>query len=232
MSVRSKVEMRSGKGGHRYKYGNHHPYPSVTEMLGWGQDKKSLVEWKRGVGEKVAKYIQGEANGAGSAAHRFNECYLLKRPYDVPRERGSLLGWAHHHQFLPYLKRVSHMQAVEIPLISRRFELGGTVDCIANYDGIISVIDWKTKRKTPKRDFLKDHFVQACVYSMMYEEMTNVRIDKLVIVYSSETRAAGDAVDFRSKYEREALQRISAFREYYKDPGAWGFRRMFAGQTQ
>ena len=80
------------------------------------------------------------------------------------------------------LQRVDNIHAQEVPLYSKFLGLAGRVDCVAEFDGKLSIIDFKTSRLPKKKEWIKDYFLQACAYSIMWEERTGIPISQLVIL--------------------------------------------------
>ena len=181
---------------HRYITPEGRTYDSVTTVLGrTAPDKAGLEEWKMRMGMDVADYIMQQAARVGTAAHKMNENYLNNYGvYDAAGETGHngsgaeplLLARAHHENFRPYLERINNIRGNELVLWSDDLRLAGTTDCIAEYDGVMSIIDYKTKRSKQRPEWMHEYYLQASAYSMMYERLTGTRVDNAVILVSSE----------------------------------------------
>lgn len=187
---------------------------SVTKMLGLTKDERSKVQlkkWREGVGDSVADYIMNTSRIIGLETHSLNEDYLNM----VEKSMGDfhLLAHAHHRNFLPYLDKIDNIRGIEQRLFSESMRLAGTADCIAEYDGVLSIIDYKTKRSTQKEEWMTDYFVQCTAYAEMYKELTGEKIEQLVIFVSSESNTIQE---FRSTpvfHVTELNERVKKFQE-------------------
>ena len=159
---------------------------SVTTMLNKTKatkDKKQLTAWREKMGHPVAQYIMNTAAIIGTETHRLNENYI-----NMERDscNYSLLSLAHHRNFIPYLNKIKDVFGVEPKLFSSKMGLAGTADLVAEYEGKLSIIDYKTKRSKQKKEWMKEYFIQTEAYAKMWEELTGNPIEQLVILVSSE----------------------------------------------
>lgn len=172
--------------GHRYLTPDGGIYPSVTTILGATKtvdEEGGLAAWRARVGEQVADYVTREAAEIGTEAHQMNEDYLNRVP---ARPVKRLLARAHHENFRPHLDRITNIHGTEVPLHSDMLCIAGTADCIAEYDGVPSIIDYKTKRAPQQPDWINAYHAQAAAYAIMYRELTGIEIRQGVILVSSE----------------------------------------------
>jgi genome maintenance exonuclease 1 len=140
-------------------------YPSITTVLGQTADKTKLFEWKKRVGEKEANRVSKQATTHGTRFHKECERYLLNEKFDK-----SILFRA----IRPTLDRISTVKCLEQAVYSDRLGVAGTVDCIAEMDGEISVIDFKTSKKPKNEEWIQDYFIQAAFYFNAFYEHTNI----------------------------------------------------------
>ena len=171
--------------GHQYMTPAGATYPSVTTVLGATKPVDAvdgMESWRARIGNDVADYITKEAAETGSQAHALNESYINGEKYG----RARLLAKAHHRNFIPYLNRMGKIYGVELPLYSDTMRVAGTADCIAEYDGIPSIIDYKTKRIPQQRNWIDDYMLQTAAYSMMFTTLSGIMIRQCVILVSSE----------------------------------------------
>ena len=82
----------------------------------------------------------------------------------------------------PELNKIDNIHALEGALYSKQLGIAGTVDCIADYDGELAIIDFKTSKKPKPRDWIEHYFVQAMGYGCMLYELKNISVKKLVII--------------------------------------------------
>lgn len=210
---------------HRYVTPEGMAYASVTTVLGATkpeEDAQGLEDWRRRVGYEVADHITREAAAIGTQAHLLNEYYVRGMVPDESDEPFKLLARAHHENFLPHLDRIDMVRGTELVLHSDNLRLAGTSDCIAEYDGVLSIIDYKTKRGPQKFDWIHDYFLQAAAYMAMYYEMSGVVVEQAVILASSE----GDTMQvFKARtkdYIDEFLWRLNAWQGLQRAGGDGG----------
>lgn len=161
-------------------------YPSITTILSSDPEKKrGLMEWRKRVGEKEANRISSQSARRGTSVHTLCEHHLYNA---CPDEPGSV--WqkampdaiAMFNSMAPILNvNVNNIHGQEVALYSDRLGVAGRVDCIAEWDGTLSVIDFKTSRKPKKAEWIRDYYMQCAAYAAMYYERTGIPIKDLVI---------------------------------------------------
>ena len=154
-------------------------YPSITTVLSL-QNKPSLEKWKKDVGEKEAKRISKESMRIGTAVHQMAEFYLSNYIIKLKNEEKKIVDTFNRLRFL--LGNINNIVGVEIPLFSDLLRVAGTTDCIAEYNGELSVIDFKTSRRPKKEEWIDDYYMQTFAYKLMFEEMTGIEIKQIVIL--------------------------------------------------
>ena len=147
-------------------------YPSITTVLGVRKEKKEgLRLWRERVGNDVANHIMRTAAGRGTAVHHMCEDFLNNK--DVIKEDQKFLPWCLFSQLKPTLeKSINNIYAQECGLWSEKYRVAGRVDCIAEWNGIPSIIDFKTSRSEHKDDYNFEYYMQASAYAEMFEERT------------------------------------------------------------
>jgi genome maintenance exonuclease 1 len=155
--------------------GNH--YPSITTILG-SQPKPGLVEWRERVGDEEANKIMREASTLGTAVHDLCERYLYN--YELRSSNDEAISVFNRLRFL--LSNVDNIVGLEIPVYSDYLRVAGTTDCIADYNGKLSVIDFKTSKKPKKEEWIEDYYIQAFFYSSAFFEMTGCIPEQIVIL--------------------------------------------------
>jgi len=156
-------------------------YPSVTTVLGQHKDKTHLQKWIDSVGQDRAEQIKVQAGNRGTALHTICEDYLLNKdfyPEDVMP--ANIMTFSNIKPVLD--KRVGKIYAVEAPLYSKKLNTAGRTDCIAEFDGVISIVDFKTSLKPKKEEWIEDYFLQATCYSLMAEALTDLKIPQIAII--------------------------------------------------
>ena len=180
---KSKLPVTKGKkvDGFRFYDIDGKAYPSVTSVLGI-KKKAELQGWREKIGEDVANWEMGRAARRGKATHLLVEEYLKGK---TPSERGVLpLGL--FKLLRPYIDQIDNIHLLETIMYSPKLTIAGQVDCIAEYNGKLSVIDFKTANKERQESWIDNYFLQTTAYAQMYEETFGKNIDQVVILLASE----------------------------------------------
>jgi len=177
-------------------------YPSITSILS-KQPKPGIEEWKEKIGHKEANKIMKESAELGTMVHNLCEQYLYNYPLkcDYPDEAISIFN---RLRFI--LGNVNNIYGLEIPLHSDILKVAGTADCVAEYNGVLSVIDFKTSRKAKREDWIEDYFIQAFFYAAAFYEMSGVIPEQIVIL-----------VAVRDNFEIQVFKKPIADLEIYID---------------
>lgn len=181
-------------------------YPSITTLLQQTQSKEkqqSLQKWREQ--EIASEYITQQAAIIGSETHKLIEKYLNGEDL---LESSLLLSKAHFSNLLPFINKINDIRGIELRLYSNKMKLAGTSDCIAKYDGKLSIIDYKTKRSNQKEEWLTDHFIQATSYGVMFKELTGINVEQLVILVSSEKNTRMEFIKNPDEYVDLLEQRL------------------------
>ena len=145
-------------------------------------NKEIFINWRKRVGNEEADRITKAATKRGTDMHTLTENYLYNKNLpEVPPISEFLFKIAKGE-----LNKINNIYALEGPLYSRQLGVAGTVDCIAEYDGELAIIDFKTSKKPKPREWIEHYFVQAIAYGCMLYEMHNISIKKLVIIMACE----------------------------------------------
>ena len=174
----------SGEEGRRYVTPSGVKYPSITTVLGHFT-KHSIQQWRNRVGEEEANKISARAAGRGTSLHTICERYIDNEEdffeKAMPHVRGMF------NSIKPILDgRIGTVYMQEVPLYSDHLRLAGRVDLIAEFDGIPSIIDFKTASRQKTVEDIKDYFEQEAAYAVMYEERTKKPIVNLVTIMAVE----------------------------------------------
>ena len=170
-------ERQTVKGERRYVTPEGNSYPSITTILG-NQPKPGLVEWRKRVGDIEANKIMKEASSLGTAVHDLCEQYLYN--YKLKSTNNEAIGIFNRLRFL--LGNVDNIVGLELPLYSDQLKVAGTADCFADYNGVFSVIDFKTSKKPKKEEWIEDYYIQAFFYAIAFFERTGAIPEQVVIM--------------------------------------------------
>lgn len=182
--------------------------PSVTTVIG-AKKKQAILEWRKRVGDEVANKISKQATSRGTNLHSICENYLNNEPI------GSVMPDA-KQMFLsirPLLNRINNIHYQEQALWSTSIGMAGRVDCIGEFDGKLSVIDFKSSKKVKTKQDIDDYFAQCTAYSMMYEELIGEPIDQLVIIMAVEDSEPLLFIEKTSDYINTLLEYIKFYKE-------------------
>ena len=153
-------------------------YPSVTTVLSI-LSEDSIRAWRARVGEDEANKVSHRASNRGTAVHDIIERYLKNEDITdaLPHINQSL------QNLRPILDRsIGKIFGLETALYSRHLGMAGRCDCIAEFDGVPSIIDFKTSRRVKKKENISNYFAQMSAYAIMFEERTGMPITNTVII--------------------------------------------------
>jgi len=179
-------------------------YPSITTVLS-NRGKEGLFEWRKRVGDDVANYISGKAAKRGTAVHHMCEDYLNNVSFIEPD------WWLEKQKnFLPFclfnqlrngvLQRINNIHAQECGLYSDKYGVAGRVDCIAEYNRVLSIIDFKTSTSERNDKYNENYYIQTAAYAEMYEERTGIPTDQIVILVVTEDGTVQEFIKSKQEY--------------------------------
>ena len=186
-------------------------YPSVTTVLSATKDQTHILEWKKRLGEAKANQESKRAADRGSALHSLCERFILNKEIDLRREMPIPLQL--FSQIKPILlEKIGTVFSVENSLYSDYLEVAGRVDLVAEYDDIVSIIDYKSSNKVKNKEWIEDYFIQASMYSIMFEELTKISAPQLVIIIGNEESIKPSVfVEKRDTWTSLAVGRINKY---------------------
>lgn len=175
-----KLTRQTTESGRKYFTEDGNAYPSITTVLSI-LSKQSIMEWRKRVGEEEANKISRQAAGRGTAVHKLAEDYLDNvedwKGKHMPANIASFLD------IKPILdERLNNIWMQEEFLYSDKLKCAGQVDCIAEFDGELSIIDFKTSRRVKKKEDITSYFIQMFFYAAAFLERTGVAIKQGVII--------------------------------------------------
>lgn len=188
-------------------------YPSITTLLG-EKEKPQLTNWRNMLGPQKADKETKRCADRGTAIHEMVEKYLNNQQYpeftyDYKQEYVS--GF---NQLRMRLNKINNIRVQEAALYSNVLKVAGRVDCIGEYEGVLSVIDFKTATKNKERDMIEDYFLQTTAYAIMWHELTNEPIEDIVILIATEKGLA--PLVFKEKIDKYVKPLLKRINEYYR----------------
>lgn len=206
--------------------------PSITTVLSI-LSRDSIAKWRARVGEKEANRISYRASTRGTAVHEICEQYVNNDPdYDKYMAMNVDTGEQTLTKRTPdliesFLKlkpildgRLGKVYAQEAPLYSNHLGVAGRVDCVAEFDGKLSIIDYKTSMKPKRLDWIKNYFMQESAYAIMWEERTGMPITQLVTIISVDNHEPQVFIEHRDNWVRPLRDTIA---QYNKENSANSF---------
>ena len=154
-------------------------YPSITTILS-EFNKAAIQKWRKRVGETEANKISGKASRRGTSVHSVCESYIKNEDGYFDGQTPNIIEL--FKTIEPFLERVDNIHGVELALYSDHFGVAGRTDLIAEFDGVLSVIDYKTSNKIKKKEWCESYFAQGAFYGIAYEELTKIPVSQVVIV--------------------------------------------------
>lgn len=173
------------EGRRLYSVGDNH-YPSVTTVLSNRKSKKEAINrWRKRVGEAEATRTSTRAATRGTNFHGIAEDYIMNR-LNLDDHKQYPLPVQMFRTSKSVIDRIDRPRLVESMLWSDKLKIAGQVDLIAEFDGALSVIDFKTSKSPKKQYIVEDYFTQMCAYGFMFYEHYKVEVEQFVAIVACE----------------------------------------------
>lgn len=161
-------------------------YPSMTTVLG-SLPNPGLDQWKRRIGATAAKRVGTAAANRGTKIHKIFEEYLRDGTADFSSQMPDIRQMV--SSTIPLLNLINSISVQESTLWCDQYRLAGTPDLIGEWEGVLSVIDFKTSGRLKSKDYIENYFAQCTGYSIMFEERFGIKIDQIVVVIAVENNS-------------------------------------------
>ena len=199
--------------GRYYKTPAGELYPSVTTVTGL-MNKASIQKWRQKVGEEEANKISNAASTRGTRIHQLCEDYINGTELDYNKYTCTDIdNWTQLKKVID--QNIDNVHLQETRLFSKYLKMAGTVDCIAEFDGKLSVVDFKTARKAKDKSYITNYFCQASAYAIMYEELFGIPVGQTAIVISVDNDDVQVFVERRDNYVKPLLEVREQYRALY-----------------
>jgi ATP-dependent exoDNAse (exonuclease V) beta subunit len=180
------LESVTTETGRTYKTPSGKSYPSITTVLS-SYNKKAIYEWRQKVGEQEANRISKAASGRGTKLHNVVEKYLLNEMSELKMQTMMPDTKELFLKVKPFLdNHIGDIYGIEQALYSDRLQIAGRCDCIAEWEGELSIVDWKTSTRVKERNYIQNYFMQCSAYAEMFEEITGKPINQIVVAIAVE----------------------------------------------
>ena len=176
---------------------------SITSITSW-INREIFRSWRARVGNEEADKVTKAATSRGTDMHTLTENYLLNEELPTVQPLSEFL----FKQSKPQLNLIDNIHAIEKPLYSLRLGVAGTVDCIAEYEGELAVIDFKSSKKPKPRKWIDHYFVQCAAYACMLYEMKEIPVKKFVIIMSCEN---GEVKVYEERNKAKYIKLLSEY---------------------
>jgi genome maintenance exonuclease 1 len=153
--------------------------PSITSVTSF-YNRQIFIDWRKRVGLEEANRITKKATARGTDFHQVCQDYLENKELDWNNYQPMTKIMFIHAK--PYLDKINNIHAIERTLYSEYLGLAGRVDCIAEYEGELAVIDFKTSEKIKPEEWIENYFVQEMFYAAAYYELTDIPPVKLITI--------------------------------------------------
>ena len=184
----NELSVKTEEGKRLYQTPQGKSYPSVTTVTGI-LSKDDIQAWRQRIGEEKADQITRAATSRGNEVHKLAELYLKNELFsqstlfDEPKTNNYKMFEALSSVLD---NKVGIVRAIEAPLYSDVLRVGGRVDLVAEWDNELAVIDFKTSSKPKKERWIDNYFMQSSAYAFMFEELTEIPVNKIVIAIALE----------------------------------------------
>jgi len=208
-------------GERHYVNSNGGCYPSITTVLSI-RGKEAIYAWRKRVGNEEANRITKRSTTRGTMFHSLLEQYFLNQITDVEQFRSSAIArnpgvWYLFLEAVQELEnKIGKIYCIEDQLYSDEFKVAGTVDMIAEWDGVLSVIDFKTSNSAKREEWIENYFIQGTAYAKMFTERTGIRCDQLVIFAVPDDgipQTFVKRVDDYTEVLKESIQDYNAYKQ-------------------
>jgi genome maintenance exonuclease 1 len=185
-------------------------YPSVTTVTGLLK-KQAIIEWRKRVGDQEANKISSTAARRGTRIHTLCEKYLSNEEINP-----TIFDSQNWNEIKEYLNNIDNIHALETPLFSHHLQVAGTVDCIAEYNGKLAVIDFKTSKRNKSKEDIHDYFMQCSAYAVAYEEMTGIPVPNILILISTDDHGVLPFAEKRNEWIPQFIDLREKYRQIHK----------------
>jgi genome maintenance exonuclease 1 len=168
----------TNKNGARFYLCEGEHFPSVTTVTGW-KKRQFFAEWRQN-NPKESKRVLNR----GNLLHETIEDYLNNKEIDLLSTTPTVASL--FVQLKPELDKINNVHALEVPLWSSTLGLAGRVDCVAEYNGELCIIDFKGSTRVKRTEDIENYFTQATAYAIMWHERTGNPIHKFNILMATE----------------------------------------------
>ena len=210
--IQMEAKMIEGRRLYSTPYGRN--YPSITTVISNNAAKKAgIAKWRARIGSTKADAICKRSTTRGTTYHAIVEDYFNNR-LDIDSYKESPLPVVMFQHSKHVLDRINNIFLQEAALYSDHLEIAGRVDCIADFDGVLSIIDFKTSAAPKKEAYLYDYFLQETAYACCLQELYSITVKQLVTIVACEN---GETQVVIKPPKKEYLLQLIAYIDEYRN---------------
>ena len=200
----------TGKSGRTYTDPSGNRYPSITTVLSI-LSEEAIQAWRARVGEEEANKISRIASTRGTAVHNVFEKYVNNDPdYLDGVMPNNIQTFKDAQGTLD--KCITKVYAQEAPLYSEHLGVAGRVDCVGQWEGVDSIIDYKTSKKLKKKEWISGYFMQCAAYAIMWEERTGMPMKQLVVFIATDNEEPQVFIEDRDNWTKDLINTINEYK--------------------
>lgn len=153
-------------------------FPSVTTVVGH-KKQQFFAEWRNRNPDESKR-----VTSRGTKFHKIIESYVSNEDINFDELHSGMKSL--FSILKSEIDKIDNIIALETPLWSKTLGLAGRTDCIAEYDGKLSIIDFKASTKEKRASDIDNYFAQATAYALMFQERTGIIVDNYAILIACE----------------------------------------------
>jgi hypothetical protein len=192
------------QNGFRYYSVDGKSYPSVTSVLSL-LSKDGIHAWRDSIGHDVADFETRRAATRGIYFHKICEHYLYNK--NVSEYKKKILSYGLFNLVKHEIDRIDNIRGMEKTLYSNTLKLAGRTDCIAEFDNILSIIDFKSANREKSPEILENHILQETAYAIMWNELTDIPIEQIVTIVACENGELQTIIE-KPEFHRQKLESV------------------------
>lgn len=181
-------------------------YPSITTVLGNTQEPdkvKSLESWQKWLGKEKAEKVRDDAATRGQNTHKLLERALKGEDLKLHEFPDAHVRIFNSLKF--ELQKINTVFGQEVVLYSDLVQVAGRCDLVAEHEGELAIVDYKTSTRIKSKDQIGDYWLQAAFYCLAHNEMFGTDITKLVILMGVEK---GLPLIFKKRLDEELVEKL------------------------
>jgi genome maintenance exonuclease 1 len=179
-------------------------FPSVTTVVGW--EKQAFFKTWRKQNPEEAKRVTTRGNELHSTIEKYLKNEDIASLELMPNDLELFI------QIKENLDKIDNIKALEFPLFGKIIGLAGRVDCVAEYNGKLSIIDFKGSTREKRKEDIDNYMLQATAYALLWRETTGEKIDNFVILISCEDGTTQIFEDNPINYVSSLIEAIKKYR--------------------